>query len=517
MSTLYVYGCSMAAGSTLDPENPQKNNYDKTWGKYAADKLGFEYKNFAQGGASNRLIAQTAIDNLENYSKDDIVTVMWTYPERESLMWGEEEYDPKLTDDFCNLVPSQTKGLSPEFFEKFYTKRNAELNTLAWVYLVNKLLESRVKKVVNLTTYLLKADTELQEFYPKELLAKEGIVLEELVLRPQSEEDDTTTSEDYSFDGYHPSELMCERFGSELADHIRENYLNPTIISILLPTRGRREVLKSSLEGLVSKASIPGRLELLLGIDEDDEGIQEYLRDEVAPILTKYKVECKANVFKPIGYENLHQYVNHLAGVATGEWLFFWNDDGIMVTEGWDEVIDSYTGEFKLLAPRDNHNGHPYAIFPIVPRAWFNLMEHLSQNAQNDAWLSHIAYMLDIFERIDVEFIHDRADMTGNNDDATFQNRKYMEGNPSDPRDFGHPGMQEARVRTANKIAWYLEQIGKPSIWWQNVLAGKQDPFEKMKQNTSQNVQGAGQFQANDPKGENTRKAKIDDNATLTL
>jgi len=154
-------------------------------------------------------------------------------------------------------------------------------------------------------------------------------------------------------------------------------------------------------------------------------------------MLRERKVECRANIFKPLGYENLHVYVNTLAGSASGDWLFFWNDDGVMVTDGWDEVIRRYTGQFKLLAPHDNHNGHPYAIFPIVPRDWFMLLDHLSQNAQNDAWLSHIAYMLDIFERIDVEFIHDRADITGNNNDPTFQNRKYMEGNPSDPKDFG--------------------------------------------------------------------------------
>ena len=517
MSTLYVYGCSFSAGSTLDPDEPTANCYEKAWGKFAAQELGFEYKNFAEGGASNRLIAQRALDNLEHYNKDDIVAVMWTYPERDSMMFGEGEYDPKETEPFENLVPSQKKGLSLEYFEKFYTTRNVKLNSVAWIYLVNKILESRVKKVINLGNYLMVKCPELQDLLQTDVLQQHGIKLNELVMTPLENESGERLESESSTDNYHPSEQMSERFGKELAQHITDNYLQPNIISILLPTRGRREVLKTSLEGLVSKASIPGRLELLLGIDEDDDGIQEYLRDEVAPILTKYKVECKANVFKPIGYENLHQYVNHLASVATGEWLFFWNDDGIMVTEGWDDVIDSYTGEFKLLAPRDNHNGHPYAIFPIVPRAWFNLMDHLSQNAQNDAWLSHIAYMLDIFERIDVEFIHDRADMTGNNDDATFQNRKYMEGNPSDPRDFGHPGMQEARVRTVNKIAWYLEQIGQPSIWWQNVLAGKQDPFEKMKQNTSAGIQGAGQFQANDPTGEQTRKAKVDDSEKLVL
>ena len=284
--------------------------------------------------------------------------------------------------------------------------------------------------------------------------------------------------------------------------------MTKSTISVLLPTRGRREVLKSSLESLISKANDPERVELLLGIDDDDEGVKEYIEKEIAPMLREHKVECRANIFKPLGYENLHVYVNTLAGSASGDWLFFWNDDGVMVTEGWDDVIRGYTGQFKLLAPRDNHDGHPYAIFPIVPRDWFVLIDHLSQNAQNDAWLSHIAYMLDIFERIDVEFIHDRADITGNNNDPTFQNRKYMEGNPSDPKDFGHPSMQQARVATAYKIAWFLNKIGQHSDWWDNVVAGKQDPFAKMK--WAESVKGAGQLNA-------VNKNKISDEETITL
>ena len=148
-------------------------------------------------------------------------------------------------------------------------------------------------------------------------------------------------------------------------------------ISVLLPTRGRQTVLKESLESLVSKASHPERLEILFGVDEDDEGVIEYIKNEMTSMLNQNKVEARASIFKPLGYENLHVYVNTLAGSATGEWLFFWNDDCLMVTEGWDEVIDQYNGQFKLLGPKDNHEGHPYAILPIVPRDWFILMGHL--------------------------------------------------------------------------------------------------------------------------------------------
>lgn len=265
-----------------------------------------------------------------------------------------------------------------------------------------------------------------------------------------------------------------------------------SVISVLLPTRGRTDVLRKSLDSLVSKAKNPERIEILFGVDEDDLATIDYIKEEIAEDLKKVGIEARASIFKPLGYENLHIYVNTLAGAATGDWMFFWNDDCLMVSEGWDEVIDQYNGQFKLLGPKDNHAGHPYAILPIVPKDWFILMGHLSQNPQNDAWLSHIAYMLDIFERIDFEFIHDRADITGNNDDDTFQNRKYMEGNPQDPKDFGHTDMQNARVNSAHKIAWFLDKMGTPSKFWENVKEGKQDPFEKMV--WEEGVKGAGQL-----------------------
>ena len=293
-----------------------------------------------------------------------------------------------------------------------------------------------------------------------------------------------------------------------------------TTISIILPTRARTAILKRSLESLISLANNTKRLEIILGLDEDDTDTIDYVKAEIAPMLQPHQVECRAQIFKPIGYENLHVYVNTLAASATGQWIFFWNDDAIMISAGWDDMIASHTGEFKLLAPTDNHGGHPYAIFPILPRDWFILLDHLSQNSQNDAWLSHIAYMLDIFERIPMEVLHDRADITGNNNDETFINRKYMEGNPSDPRDFGHPDMQKARVASAYKIAWFLEKIGKPSAWWRDVIAGTQDPFAKMI--WAPGVKGAGQLHAigesaNEIPNETATKNRLPDHATISL
>lgn len=281
-------------------------------------------------------------------------------------------------------------------------------------------------------------------------------------------------------------------------------------ISILLPTRGRTNTLLASIKSLVDTAKNPEHIEILFGLDEDDQLSLDFVKTEIAPFLTEHKIEARANVFKPLGFENMHTYVNTLAGHATGDWLFIWNDDCLMTTQNWDEAIEKYTGQFKLLALKDNHEGHPYAICPIIPRDWHILIGHISQNPQNDAWLSHIAYMLDIFQRIDVEFIHDRADITGNNDDNTYQNRKYMEGNPSDPKDFGHESAQAARVATAHKLAWFLHRIGDDTSWWENVKTGEQEPFEKMV--WAESVKGTGKPAAN-----NEENDILPDDTILTL
>jgi len=104
-----------------------------------------------------------------------------------------------------------------------------------------------------------------------------------------------------------------------------------------------------------------------------------------------------------------------------------------------------------------------------------------------DAWLSQIAYCVDIWERIDVNVVHDRADLTGNNLDATYKERELLEGNPSNPRDFHNPNMTRLRMQECDIIDEYLKSIGSTSTWWDRVRTGKQDPWEKLRENDINN------------------------------
>ena len=245
-------------------------------------------------------------------------------------------------------------------------------------------------------------------------------------------------------------------------------------ISILLLTRKRLDLLKKSVQSLINNARQPDKLQFLFAVDEDDNKTFLYLKQ------SKYPNQL-ALQFKPIGYENLHKYNNTLAGYATGKWIMFFNDDALMCTKNWDDKIMDFEDEFCLLRFKEQ-TGHPYSIFPCFPQKWFYLLDHISLHGQNDAWLSEIAYMLNIMRDVDINVIHDRADITGNNNDETFRLRKYNEGNPEQKGDLHHIDMVKLRYKDALKINWLLGLMGQPNEFIIKNLENKSDPFILLKE-----------------------------------
>jgi hypothetical protein len=257
-------------------------------------------------------------------------------------------------------------------------------------------------------------------------------------------------------------------------------------ISILLPTRGRAEQLEKSVRSLLGSASGIEHLEILFAVDSDDSVGMEHFLAHISPYIENLKITNKIIITHPMGYENLHNYVNILAKEAQGQWLFFWNDDAVMQTANWDLEIDRYSGQFKLLSVH-THNEHPYSIFPIIPRQWYDILGHISLHSLNDAWVSTIAYMLDIFERIPVWVEHDRHDLTGNNNDATYQRRKILEGNPLDPRDFNHVTWRQQRLNDAATLATWMQNQGLDLSFFASACQGQQDPWQKLRENDVNN------------------------------
>lgn len=250
-------------------------------------------------------------------------------------------------------------------------------------------------------------------------------------------------------------------------------------IAVILPSRKRNNMLESSLLSLAENASDLSRIQFLLAFDNDDHESLDYFKNTIAPQISALGAGWMALECPRYGYQRLHEYINQLADYASAHWIFFWNDDAQMLSRDWDLRISEHNGEFKCLRI-PTHNSHPYAIFPIVPREWYLLFGYLSQHQLSDAWISQISYIVGIMQNIDVDVIHDRHDLTGNNKDETFDQRIVFEANPQDPRDFNYVTARSRRFSDAARLGWFLKQRGGDVSWFERVLAGKQDPWETM-------------------------------------
>jgi hypothetical protein len=251
-------------------------------------------------------------------------------------------------------------------------------------------------------------------------------------------------------------------------------------ISVMLPTRGRPISLERSLRTLLERTTDIAGIEVLLAVDRDDQATIDHCLNVLKPWLESVKCSYKFLQFDRLGYSQLHQYLNELVKHARGDWLFFYNDDAVMETVGWDQTVLDNGNEFCLLRAETNHE-HPYAIFPILPREWIEITGYFSQHQLNDAWVSQIGWMLDIVKTIPVVITHERFDLTGENKDSTYDQRQIFEGNPQDPRDFNHMSMRKIRYNDAVKIANYLKQeYNRDMSWFDDAQAGKHDVWERM-------------------------------------
>ena len=253
---------------------------------------------------------------------------------------------------------------------------------------------------------------------------------------------------------------------------------NEYSIAVLLPTRSRTDALTSSVTSIVDLAHDVSRIQLVFGFDNDDKIGLDHFTKVIQPLLDKHNVAYEAQAFNSMGYAGLNRYYNHLAKSTSADWLFVWNDDAVMETKGWDSVIEQYTGEFKLLKVH-THNDHPYSIFPIMPRAWYDLMDHLSRHQMIDAELSQLAFLLDIMQVIEVDVVHNQVELTKDATDP-LKPKVRFEGDPTNPIDFHHPQTSAQRYQDCDVIAEYMRTINQDTSWWESVKSGKSYAWEKL-------------------------------------
>ena len=255
-------------------------------------------------------------------------------------------------------------------------------------------------------------------------------------------------------------------------------------ISVLLPTRGRTETLSRSLDSLLSKAHSANSIEILLGMDRDDVKTIEYVQQHVMPM----HPHIRLYEFDRLGYERLHLYVNSLAGLARGYWFLMWGDDALINTANWDQTVDEHQDHpMPLLRMPSENFDHPFALFPIIKKTWYQAAGTISYQMHYDRFLFNVAQNIcdGIVIDIPATVTHDRADITGNNRDETFENsfNSYVktEGNPADPFNDDYPTCMQVTLHVVNRLRKYIND----NYGYQIPLIDVQQPMRFIQQNAN--------------------------------
>ncbi|MDX2838010.1 hypothetical protein PV377_03150 [Streptomyces ipomoeae] len=202
------------------------------------------------------------------------------------------------------------------------------------------------------------------------------------------------------------------------------------LISVLLPSRGRPSALTDTIAGLLELATQPDDVQVLVAADPDDTDTRSLALPKQAEIWTSPE---------RYGYPRLHEYVNALAEQAVGDWLMLWNDDARILTPGWDRAVAS--APQAVLWPHSN-DIPTCNTFPIWPRAWTAHLGHVSLSPHCDSWIQFLGQTIGRHERVAVDILHDRADLTGGHDDQT--RAESLAGYRT--ADYGSPAMEAARA-----------------------------------------------------------------------
>ena len=221
MSKLWVYGCSFASGHGVlgsDHDNMLQDKYgyiqipEGCFGKFCADELGMELQLQAVSGTSNFNILDSLYQDVESMDNDDIVIIMWTYPDRTLF------YDEQDRPHHC-IATLADSGLSKTYYEEIYSERRSKTETTSLILAANQLLIGRGIKIIN-TTFWQTQVHGLAWFFNRKLLRESNIRFPECMLYRTITNNETFAC----YDGYHPSLETHKEYGLRLAKYIREKY-----------------------------------------------------------------------------------------------------------------------------------------------------------------------------------------------------------------------------------------------------------------------------------------------------
>jgi ABC-type polysaccharide/polyol phosphate transport system ATPase subunit len=185
-------------------------------------------------------------------------------------------------------------------------------------------------------------------------------------------------------------------------------------ISVLLPTRGRPELLRRFLESVLARSERPDLVEVVVYADEDDPPSQ---RSEVEGLEVRTIVGPRVS---------MGEYNTACFEASRGDIVVLGNDDVVIQTRGWDrklrELDATVPDRVYLAYPNDLFKGRDLSAFPILSRRTCQMLEQPFPREYRGAFIDY--HLLDIFKRLERQG-HPRIVYL---EDVVFEHMHYRTG-----------------------------------------------------------------------------------------
>lgn len=161
-------------------------------------------------------------------------------------------------------------------------------------------------------------------------------------------------------------------------------------ISLLLPTRGRPALVSRLFESIRDKTAHPGRMEVVLCMDDDDVGSHGIS-------------DSKIKITKIIGpRRSMGAYNSACLEKSEGDIVILINDDMVIRTDGWDNLVrqldQRFSDKIYLGYGNDLYKGRDLCAFPILSRRCCEALTDPFPEAYQGAFIDY--HLLDIFRRL---------------------------------------------------------------------------------------------------------------------
>lgn len=184
-------------------------------------------------------------------------------------------------------------------------------------------------------------------------------------------------------------------------------------ISVILPSRHRPAMLTASIGSLRATAARPDLLEVLVAHDPDDPGTAETARQLDADLIWQAP--------QRFGYADSARYYAALIEHVRGQWVLpSWGDDGLMLTDGWDDIVRAQPVPSVLYTTGGDRRGNN--CFPVVHMDVFAALGRFTDLPAIDTWYDDVGKLAGIWRAPDppIVLMQDRFDITGRNRDDTY-------------------------------------------------------------------------------------------------